>query len=322
MERKSVGFEQLSDIFGFRVLVKHDRGLLPGARHRAYDLADGADAVQGLHLDPEAERLSLAPHHRDRPRASSASSCRSAPARCTRSPNTASRRTRFTRTGRLAFRNAVARDPTPMRGCARRSSCWPRGRTRRNSSSTPSSSCSMTRCSASRRRARLIALPRKATAIDFAYAVHTDVGNTAVGAKINGKIAPLVSELSERRRGRDHHLEGADRAAGGVGVRRRHRQGARGDPARDARCGAHAICRPRPPHRRAAVPARQEGIFRREAAGRAAAPGAFLDRRGDGGGRARRDEGLRRRARDVSRLQGGARCARRQRRRPRAAGSG
>jgi len=45
-------------------------------------------------------------------------------------------------------------------------------------------------------KGRLIALPRKATAIDFAYAVHTDVGNSAVGAKINGKIAPLVSELA------------------------------------------------------------------------------------------------------------------------------
>ena len=42
---------------------------------------------------------------------------------------------------------------------------------------------------------RLIALPRGATAIDFAYAVHTDVGNSAVGAKINGRIAPLISEL-------------------------------------------------------------------------------------------------------------------------------
>ena len=44
-------------------------------------------------------------------------------------------------------------------------------------------------------KGRLIALPRGATPIDFAYAVHTDIGNTAVGAKINGRIAPLLSEL-------------------------------------------------------------------------------------------------------------------------------
>ncbi len=44
-------------------------------------------------------------------------------------------------------------------------------------------------------KGKLIALPRQANAIDFAYAVHTDVGNSAVGCKINGKFAPLVSEL-------------------------------------------------------------------------------------------------------------------------------
>ncbi len=44
-------------------------------------------------------------------------------------------------------------------------------------------------------KGKLIALPSRATVIDFAYAVHTDVGNTAVGCKINGKIAPLLSEL-------------------------------------------------------------------------------------------------------------------------------
>src|SRR5256884_7870555 len=45
-------------------------------------------------------------------------------------------------------------------------------------------------------RGRLIALPRHANVIDFAYAVHTDVGNSAVGCKINGKFAPLSSELA------------------------------------------------------------------------------------------------------------------------------
>jgi GTP pyrophosphokinase len=45
-------------------------------------------------------------------------------------------------------------------------------------------------------KGRLIALPRGATPIDFAYAVHTDVGNTTVGCRINGAVAPIVSELN------------------------------------------------------------------------------------------------------------------------------
>ena len=45
-------------------------------------------------------------------------------------------------------------------------------------------------------KGRLIALPRGATPIDFAYAVHTKIGNTAVGCRINGNVAPIVSELN------------------------------------------------------------------------------------------------------------------------------
>ncbi len=41
----------------------------------------------------------------------------------------------------------------------------------------------------------LIALPRGATPVDFAYAVHTQVGDTCVGAKINGRIVPLRTQL-------------------------------------------------------------------------------------------------------------------------------
>ena len=45
-------------------------------------------------------------------------------------------------------------------------------------------------------KGRLIGLPRGATPIDFAYAVHTDVGNTCVGCRINGHPKPLRTELS------------------------------------------------------------------------------------------------------------------------------
>ncbi len=41
----------------------------------------------------------------------------------------------------------------------------------------------------------LIALPRGATPIDFAYAVHTSIGDSCVGCKVNGRHTPLVAEL-------------------------------------------------------------------------------------------------------------------------------
>src|SRR5919197_3660051 len=41
----------------------------------------------------------------------------------------------------------------------------------------------------------LIALPRGATPVDFAYAVHSQIGDTCVGAKINGRLVPLRTVL-------------------------------------------------------------------------------------------------------------------------------
>ncbi len=44
-------------------------------------------------------------------------------------------------------------------------------------------------------KGKVITLPRDATAVDFAYAIHTEVGHTCVGAKINGRMVPLKTKL-------------------------------------------------------------------------------------------------------------------------------
>ena len=44
-------------------------------------------------------------------------------------------------------------------------------------------------------KGQLIALPRGATPIDFAYALHTSIGDSCVGCKVNGRHAPLVTQL-------------------------------------------------------------------------------------------------------------------------------
>src|SRR5471032_2159963 len=44
-------------------------------------------------------------------------------------------------------------------------------------------------------KGRILSLPRGATVVDLAYAVHTDIGNRCVAAKVNSELVPLRTEL-------------------------------------------------------------------------------------------------------------------------------
>ncbi len=307
MERKSVGFEQLSDIFGFRVVVKtladcyqalgivHSTWPMVPGRFKDYISTPKGNDYRSIHttvIGPSKQRVEL--------------------------------QIRTVEMHEIAeygiAAHALYKDnagsPTELLSRESTAYAWLRRTIELLAEgSNPEEFLEHTKlelfhdqvfCFSP--KGKLIALPRKATPIDFAYAVHTDVGNTAVGCKINGQIAPLTSELVNGDEVEIADLESAKGAAGRLGIDCRDRQGARGDPAGNACRRAHAICGSRPPHCRASVPAREDRLFGRKSDRRAAASGACVDRGCDGCGRTKRIEGVRRRARHVPRLQGRARC--------------
>ena len=194
MERKQLSLGQLSDIFGFRVIVatvdECYRAL--GVVHR---LGGGSRPVQGLHLEPEAERLPLDSHDGHRPASHARRDADPDQRPCTRSPSAGSRRTPSTRTFGNAEKATQWRQGAQCR-IERLSLAAPSGRdalgrrqSRRSSSSTPSSNCFMTRSSASRPRATLIALPKGANADRLRLCRPHQLGDSCVGCRINGRHA-------------------------------------------------------------------------------------------------------------------------------------
>src|SRR6202165_628517 len=195
MERKSVGFEQLSDIFGFRVVVKtlpecyqalgvvHTTWPVVPCRFKDYISTPKQNDYRSIHttvIGPGKQRVELQ-------------------IRTEAMDNIAE----YGIAAHALYKDSAG-SPTEMLSRESNAYAWLRRTIELLAEgSNPEEFLEHTKlelfhdqvfCFSS--KGKLIALPRKATPIDFAYAVHTDVGNTAVGCKINGKIAPLVSELA------------------------------------------------------------------------------------------------------------------------------
>ena len=152
MERKSIAFEQLSDIFGFRVVVEnvedcyrvigvvHTKWPIVPGRFKDYISTPKQNDYQSIHttvVGPGRQRVELqvrtagdAGHRPQRHRRACALQGR--PRRRPRDPDAA----------RAA----------PINGCGAPSKCSPRAIRPKSSWSIPSSNCSTIRCSASRRR--------------------------------------------------------------------------------------------------------------------------------------------------------------------------
>jgi len=195
MERKSVGFEQLSDIFGFRVIVDtlaecyqalgivHTTWPVVPGRFKDYISTPKQNDYRSLHttvIGPGQQRVEL--QIRTRQMHDIAEHGIAAHA---------------------LYKDNVG-SPTELLARESRAYAWLRLTIKMLSEgSNPEEFLEHTKLELFHDqvfcftpKGKLIALPRKATPIDFAYAVHTDIGNHAIGCKINGKLAPLASELS------------------------------------------------------------------------------------------------------------------------------
>jgi guanosine-3',5'-bis(diphosphate) 3'-pyrophosphohydrolase len=194
MERKSVGFEQLSDIFGFRVVVKtladcyqalgivHSSWPMVPGRFKDYISTPKGNDYRSIHttvIGPSKQRVELQ-------------------IRTVGMHEIAE----YGIAAHALYKDNVG-SPTELLSRESTAYAWLRRTIELLAEgSNPEEFLEHTKlelfhdqvfCFSP--KGKLIALPRKATPIDFAYAVHTDVGNTAVGCKINGQIAPLTSEL-------------------------------------------------------------------------------------------------------------------------------
>ncbi len=194
MERKSVSFEQLSDIFGFRIVVDsledcyravgvvHMKWPTVPGRFKDYISTPKQNDYRSIHttvIGPGRQRVELQVRTRDMDDIAE---------------NGIAAHTLY-KEGRAADNEALERESSAYRWLRRTIEMLAEGGTPEEFLEHTKLELFHDQVFCFSPKGRLIALPRGATPIDFAYAVHTDIGNKAVGVRINGRIAPLLSEL-------------------------------------------------------------------------------------------------------------------------------
>jgi RelA/SpoT family (p)ppGpp synthetase len=194
MQRKSIGFEQLSDVFGFRVLVEREEDCYRalGIVHTAWPMVPGRfkdyistpkqNEYRSLHttiIGPRQQRLELQIRTREMEKLAE-----------------------YGIAAHPLYKDGMAADRDRL-ASESRAYAWLRQTVEHIAhGDQPEEFLEHTKLELFQDqvfcftpKGRLIALPRGATPIDFAYAVHTDIGDTCIGAKINGQLAPLGQPL-------------------------------------------------------------------------------------------------------------------------------
>jgi guanosine-3',5'-bis(diphosphate) 3'-pyrophosphohydrolase len=194
MERKSVGFEQLSDIFGFRILVDREEDCYRalGVVHTAWPMVPGRfkdyistakqNGYRSLHstiIGPGSQRVELQIRTHDMDVIAEYGIAAHP----------------LYKDGIVADRDRLARESSAYAWLRQTVEHFAQGDAPEEFLENTKLELFQDQVFCFTPQGRLIALPRGATPIDFAYAVHTEIGDTCVGAKVNGKIAPLVHPL-------------------------------------------------------------------------------------------------------------------------------
>jgi guanosine-3',5'-bis(diphosphate) 3'-pyrophosphohydrolase len=195
MQRKSIGFEQLSDVFGFRVLVHslEDCYRALGIVHTAWPMVPGRfkdyistpkqNEYRSLHttiIGPRQQRVELQIRTRDMDKLAE-----------------------YGIAAHPLYKDGMAGDRDRL-AAESRAYAWLRQTVEQIAhGDAPEEFLEHTKLELFQDqvfcftpKGRLIALPRGATPIDFAYAVHTDIGDTCIGAKVNGQPSPLGQPLA------------------------------------------------------------------------------------------------------------------------------